>query len=82
MSLYSIKTNLENTIYGKEKFLVNIQSEEFTEPESKFALDVMIQVLKINIKELKDILVDVNSTISEQSWGIDQNSDQRMGYWY
>lgn len=80
MSLYSIKTNLENTIYGKEKFLVNIQSEEFTEPGSKFALDVMIQVLEFNIKELKDILVDVNSTISEQSWVNDQNSDQRMGY--
>lgn len=80
MSLYSIKTNLENTIYGKEKFLVNIQSEEFTEPGSKFALDVMIQVLELNIKELKDILVDVNSTISEQSWVNDQNSDQRMGY--
>lgn len=82
MSLQSIKTNLENTIYGKEQFLVRIQSDELVEPGSNFALalNVMIQVLELNISELKNILEDVNSSISEQSSVTDRNSNQRMEY--
>ena len=71
MDIFTIKSNLENTIKGKEAMLVvyqkkAIKAEDNANMAAAFAT---IEFLKINIGELQRILADVevvaNKTMNE-----------------
>lgn len=82
MNIHTVAENLRNTIAGKEEYLAGIQKEmafvglrdgEYT------ALKSVAQFLKINIDELKVILMDVEkccAQYSEMSWAL---NPERMG---
>ena len=61
MNIFTIKSNLENTIAGKEAMLKGINDTTYGK--------MMAQFLEVNIDELKRILADVevvaNKTMNE-----------------
>jgi ABC-type phosphate transport system ATPase subunit len=84
MNIHTVAENLRNTIKGKEKMLEamnpnNPYSEEFKSEGEVMARRATIEFLKINIAELRRILVDVEKCVEkdiEQSW---RDNPERMG---
>ena len=79
-TIYTIRDNLTNTIKGKEAYLAQIQKRRIKAVMGDdIALAATEEFLKINIRELKVILNDVNTACSEfnlMSWEI---NPERMG---
>jgi hypothetical protein len=78
MKIHEVQENLRNTIAGKEKMLEGLhpnnpfQTEYMDEGEAA-AHRATIEFLKINIKELKRILQDVDKAVeqyNELAWAI------------
>lgn len=63
MNIHRVAENLKNTISGKERYLAQLREhfEAGKDPNlgSRLATNGVIQFLEINIKELKQILADV-----------------------
>ena len=76
MNIYTVRDNLKNTIAGKEQYLAECEKTmvyyEAGQCESAMVqISIMIDMLKINIGELKRILQDVEQCCkkaTEQSW--------------
>jgi hypothetical protein len=62
MNIQTVKTNLEQTIAGKEMLLITYQNPSVN-PYPKGVKETMIQMLEINIAELNRILQDVEQCI-------------------
>jgi hypothetical protein len=76
MNIQTVKTNLENTIAGKEKMLTQTQDtlslytsgvNKTADVEHLMALRATIEFLEINIGELKRILEDVEQCIEKET---------------
>jgi hypothetical protein len=65
MNIQTVKTNLEQTIAGKEMLLITYQNPSVN-PYPKGVKETMIQMLEINIAELKRILQDVEVCIADE----------------
>jgi len=70
MDIFKIKSNLENTIAGKEMFLVSEREKLNSEDaHERMVAYIVVKMLDVNIDELKRILADVevvaNKTINE-----------------
>jgi F420-0:gamma-glutamyl ligase len=69
MNLNTIKTNLENTIAGKELFLSALYKEHInagiTDSNNVFVYSTMISIVENNLIELNAILKDVDLVITE-----------------
>jgi ribosomal 50S subunit-associated protein YjgA (DUF615 family) len=70
MDIFTIKSNLENTIAGKEMFLVSEREKLNSEDaHERMVAYIVVKMLDVNIDELKRILADVevvaNKTINE-----------------
>jgi hypothetical protein len=59
MNIQTVKTNLEQTIAGKEQLLESYKSS----PQPTLATSTLCQMLKVNIDELKRILQDVEQCV-------------------
>lgn len=61
MNIHTVRDNLKNTIAGKELFLQELERSrtEQTDQAIEIATTGAIQMLTINIDELKRILADV-----------------------
>lgn len=79
-TIYTIKKNLENTIKGKEAYLAEIQQARTLATRAEdHALFATQEFLKINIRELKVILNDVNTAAEEHSLAMWEINPERMG---
>lgn len=70
MDIFTIKSNLENTIAGKEMFLVSEREKLNSEDaHERMVAYIVVKMLDVNIDELKRILADVevvaNKTMNE-----------------
>jgi len=70
MDIFKIKSNLENTIAGKEMFLVSEREKLNSEDaHERMVAYIVVKMLDVNIDELKRILADVevvaNKTMNE-----------------
>lgn len=79
-TIYTIQKNLQTTIAGKEAYLqvLSEKADVAVYPKNK-AYEAMVEMLEVNINELKVILNDVNTACSEfslMSWEI---NPERMG---
>ena len=64
MNIQTVKTNLENTIAGKEAMLASHQAylrSSGTSGGENMAIHATVEFLKVNIDELRHILQDVES---------------------
>jgi hypothetical protein len=84
MNIQTVAQNLRNTIAGKEQALkeynkaLNVQIDPL-EVGERMAITATIEFLEINIAELRRILQDVESCVTqdvEQSW---RDNPDRMG---
>lgn len=71
-TIYTIQKNLQNTIAGKEAYLqvLSEKADVAVYPKNK-AYEAMVEMLEININELKRILTDVELCINDaaaNSW--------------
>lgn len=79
-TIYQIKKNLETTIAGKEAYLEEIrQARSLASRGEDHALFATQEFLKINIRELKVILHDVNTAAEEFALMGWQINPERMG---
>ena len=81
MNIYTVRDNLKNTIAGKEKYLAGLREglKEDLSEGAFMAVLATIQMLDINIDELKKILRDVEVCCqqhNEMGWQI---NPERMG---
>ena len=79
MNIQTVAANLRNTIAGKEELLAEFESATLRNGASLEATHAMKEFLKLNIDELKRILVDVEVCCeqhSEMGWMI---NPERMG---
>ena len=84
MNIYTVRDNLKNTIAGKEKYLAECEKTlvyyEAGQCESAMIqFSTTIDLLKINIDELKRILQDVEQCCTQAtavSWEL---NPERMG---
>ena len=81
MNIETVAQNLRNTIAGKEMLLATYENPLVGRQDAggRMAMDMMIEVLKMNIGELKRILEDVEKCVAddvEQSW---RDNPDRMG---
>lgn len=60
MNIETIASNLRNTISGKEMLLETYKNPGMN-PYPKFVKETMIQLLEVNIDELKRILKDLEA---------------------
>ena len=70
MNIETVAANLRNTIGGKEMLLETYKNPGMN-PYPKFVTETMIQLLEVNIAELKRILQDVEQCLTKdaaQSW--------------
>jgi hypothetical protein len=70
MDIFTIKSNLENTIAGKEMFLVSEREKLNSEDaHERMVAYIVVKMLDVNIGELQRILADVevvaNKTMNE-----------------
>ena len=63
MDIFTIKSNLENTIKGKEAMLAGLRKDESA------GYYVLSNMLEINIEELEKILKDVEQCIENEDPG-------------
>ena len=78
MNIETVAANLRNTIAGKEMLLETYKNPGMN-PYPKFVTETMIQLLEVNIAELKRILQDVEQCLTKdaaQSW---QDNPDRSG---
>ena len=70
MDIATVKKNLENTIAGKEQYLqvIELDRNNRVHAGSRAAQEALIQILTINIDELKRILADVNQCVTPPTW--------------
>jgi hypothetical protein len=81
MNIATVARNIKNTISGKEMLLDTYQNPSVN-PYPKFVKETMIQMVEINIAELKRILQDVEQCVkkeSDDSWIT--NPDRMGGAW-
>ena len=80
MNIYTVATNLRNTIAGKEKMLEGMNPDDMTSWEHRAACIATREFLEININELKVILADVEKCCDQAtaySWSL--NPDRSGG---
>jgi hypothetical protein len=65
MNIQTVADNLKRTIAGKEMLLVTYNNPSVNITE--FVRDTLIQILEVNIDELKHILQDVEQCIEEEA---------------
>ena len=82
MNVHTVKQNLLTTIAGKEDFLkeqIEFANSPYAGEILKAAINATVDMLELNITELKKILVDVEICCEkdiEKSW---QLNPERMG---
>ena len=80
MKIHEVQENLRNTIAGKEAYLqvLSEKADVAVYPKNK-AYEAMVEMLEVNIDELKRILVDVDKAVeqyNELGWAL---NPERMG---
>ena len=67
MNIQTVAQNLRNTIAGKEMLLDTYENPMVgrQNASSRMAMNMMIEILKTNIAELKRILQDVEQCVKE-----------------
>lgn len=64
MQIETVRDNLIKTISGKENYLAKLQSRR-SHKGDYYALFAVIEMLELNIEELKKILADVEKCIAQ-----------------
>ncbi len=82
MNIYTVRDNLKNTIAGKEKYLDSLRRglKADLADGTYMAVQATVQMLEININELKVILFDVEKCCekaTQDSWAL--NPDRSGG---
>lgn len=78
MNIATVARNIKNTIAGKEILLDTYQNPSVN-PYPTFVKETMIQMLEINIAELKQILQDVEQCVKKESDDSWITNPDRMG---
>lgn len=78
MNIFIVAQNLRRTISGKEMLLDTYQNS-LVNPYPKVVKEIMIQLLEINITELKSILKDIEQCGKVQEDNKWINNPDRMG---
>jgi hypothetical protein len=71
MNIQTVKTNLEKTIAGKEKYLSEVYEQRKVSKGDDIVSFVTAQMLEFNIDELKRILQDVEQCIPKSEYSLD-----------
>ena len=84
MNIYTVRDNLKNTIAGKEKMLEALHpnnpfTTEYMEEGEAMAHRATIEFLKVNIRELKRILEDVEQCCKKATDQSCVTNPDRMG---
>lgn len=82
MNIQTVASNLRNTIAGKENMLLAVQQERTfvgLRDGEDIALSTTAQFLKLNIDELKRILVDVEKCAEKATYDSWKENPDRSG---
>ncbi len=76
MNIYTVRDNLKNTIAGKERHLEAMRTQTESLSSGWYAI---VNMLEINIDELKRILKDVEQCIEKDVYNSWRDNPDRMG---